>query len=43
MLRDFYKALSPVRWRQRLVRSLSGLVIGATLVHSQAWVSRSRD
>lgn len=31
MLRDLHKALSAVRWRQRIARSLSGLVIGATL------------
>lgn len=30
MLRDLHKALSPVRWRQRLVRSLRGLIVGAT-------------
>ncbi len=30
MLRDLYQALSAVRWRQRLTRSISGLVLGAT-------------
>ena len=31
MLRDLHQALSAVRWRQRLARSVRGLVIGATL------------